>query len=857
MTSFDGILEHYLSRLDRGESPNRNDYLVQYPEHVTELGQFFENLDFVDRRLASPPGESTAPLPREATAAPSYASSTPQVPNGILPEIKGFRILSELGRGSQGVVYKAEQGGTKRTVALKVVRDGLFASDHERRRFETEVELASRLSHPNVVSIYHCGRDGGYDHFAMEYVEGEPLDVYLSARALGIEAILQLFLQVGGAVAYAHQRGVIHRDLKPSNMIVDGAGIVHVLDFGLAKAMPGTSSSLATMMTQTGEFAGTWYYASPEQAARDPDRVDVRTDVYSLGVVLYEMLTDCYPYPIVGEPREVVAQHIQETAPSRPSSIRAEIDNELDTIVLHALRKAPNGRYQSAAAFAEDVGRYLAGEPILAKRDSRWYLLYATARRYRWYVAGTAACVAALVALAFVYALLYSRAAAAHATAELRSQMSRRVQIDLVARLDELNSLSNRYAAISSARPDLPELAIDRRPPLAVSLEPWTELVSRAPADVFEKILDPAMPGHLEASRWLARHEAELSDLRRLFTTHNLRPGVVRSPEWELRHTYDSLAVPKSLGKALAALAIYHFRQDDAGSAVTSLEAARFIALDLADGPMLSHKATSVALRNEIYDAVLTLLSRELTIGVDEGLIRWTLQDPPLVGFRLAMISEGLKLEQLWEAATFTDGANEGAIDVNVLDKLTEGLYTTLGRRVPLDVHPQRLQERTREFMHEVQLWDDLCVPLLDQRYALLLQRLRGTPEWWLMEPVAPAAAQGLRIRASANAKRGAVILAAHLCRYRRESAEWPPSLDAALPPERAAPDIRDPYSGLPFGYRIVDEKPVIYSVNADGADDGGRPGRWGEPNTDVVLFPLSNTPSAHHGEGAAEPPGT
>lgn len=304
--------------------------------------------------------------------------------------IEGYEILSEIHRGGQGVVYKAIQKTTKRTVALKVLIGGAHASARELHRFEREVDLIASLQHPHIVTIFDSGVTHDRRHyFAMEYIHGSSLDAHLSQDTLTIREKLHLFRKICEAVGHAHLRGVIHRDLKPSNIRVDVHGNPHLLDFGLAKtAGPGMLQG-GTPVTITGMFMGTLAYASPEQTGGDPTLIDVRTDVYSLGVVLYEMLTNARPYATEGRMDEII-KTINEKEPKRPSLIDANVDDEVETIILKALAKEPDRRYQSATALAEDVERYLQGEPIEAKRASTMYMLRKTVRRHRGQIAGLA-----------------------------------------------------------------------------------------------------------------------------------------------------------------------------------------------------------------------------------------------------------------------------------------------------------------------------------------------------------------------------------------------------------------------------------------------------------------------------------
>jgi tetratricopeptide (TPR) repeat protein len=320
-----------------------------------------------------------------------------------LPEVPGYGSLIEIARGGQGVVYRAVQLSTRRPVALKVLRD-IAPTDAERRRFEREIDLAASLRHPNIVGIYDSGvTQDGRPYLVMEFVEGRAIDEHLRERpgtggAPSPEQAVRLLAQVCDAVGHAHQRGVIHRDLKPSNIRVDMDGHPRVLDFGLARA---TGESSLTFSI-SGHFMGSLPWASPEQAEGRTRDVDVRSDVYALGVVLYQLLTGSFPYDVGGSMR-VALESIVSAEPASPRAKRPDIDDELETILLKCLAKEPDRRYQSAAELGRDLRRYLAGEPIEAKRDSAWYTVRKRLVRYR--LATAAASAVAVVALGALIAV--------------------------------------------------------------------------------------------------------------------------------------------------------------------------------------------------------------------------------------------------------------------------------------------------------------------------------------------------------------------------------------------------------------------------------------------------------------------
>ena len=288
-------------------------------------------------------------------------------------------------------MYQAVQNATQRHVAIKVLRDGALAGPAEVTRFEREVRFMGRLDHPNVVGILDCGVSDGRHYLVMEYIRGRPLDAHVNAERLGVRQILELFATICEAVSAAHVRGIIHRDLKPSNIRVDEQGRPHVLDFGLARSIwaeSGPDGGPAGAPTMTGQFVGSLPWASPEQAQGATDRIDVRSDVYSLGVVLHQLLTGSFPYSMEGPVPDVLARIIGQE-PARPSaaagwrSTEDRIGDELDTVVLKCLAKPPERRYQSAGELGADVRRFLAGEPIDAKRDSTTYIVRKLLHRHR------------------------------------------------------------------------------------------------------------------------------------------------------------------------------------------------------------------------------------------------------------------------------------------------------------------------------------------------------------------------------------------------------------------------------------------------------------------------------------------
>lgn len=322
--------------------------------------------------------------------------------------LSGHKILERVEYGGQGVVYKAVQCSTRRTVAIKVLLDGPLATGRQRDRFAREVELVSRLRHPNIVTVYDSGVIRGRMYFTMEFVDGLPIDDYVVLHGLSARDTVRIFRAVCDAVSSAHQHGVIHRDLKPANILVDAGGQPHILDFGLAKDLTTVHGPTSEpTVTVGGQVVGTLPYLSPEQARGTSDLIDVRSDVYSLGVVLFELITSGFPYPVDGD-RQVVLQNIISRDPlglrkalsSHDSEVTdtTGINDDLEKVVQKALEKDCSRRYHSVAAFNEDLGRFLAGDVVEAKAHSRVYLLRKTLRKFRLQVAASSACALCLLA---------------------------------------------------------------------------------------------------------------------------------------------------------------------------------------------------------------------------------------------------------------------------------------------------------------------------------------------------------------------------------------------------------------------------------------------------------------------------
>lgn len=501
------VLAEYLRQVEQGVPVDHQAVFAAHPDLADDLREFFGNQMRMQRLVG-------------AAAAPTG--------NGIVPTklryFGDYEILEEIAHGGMGVVYKARQTSLNRIVAVKMILAGQLANESDVKRFQAEAEAAANLHHPGIVGIYEVGINAGQHYYSMEYIAGQNLAQLLREKPLPISTAAQYVRDIATILEYAHDQKVLHRDLKPSNILLDASGRLRITDFGLAKRVEGKSD-----LTITGQVLGTPSYMSPEQAAAQHAIIGPPTDIYALGAILYELVTGRPPFrsESIGE----ILRQVQHDEPVRPRLLNPKLPRDLETICLKCLEKEPRKRYVSARSLADDLDRFLRGEPILARPISR------PARIWRWcrrkpVVAGLSAVSALAIALT-IAVLVFSREIVAAALADRTTALGK---LEIEQR-KTLNALGQRTVALEEKTDALNRLSVEERR-VREALSGKSDALKR------ERITAYANTLTLARREWLAGNLARTLEL--LNTCH---PDL-RHWEW---HYLRRLCEPTSLYTASSA----------------------------------------------------------------------------------------------------------------------------------------------------------------------------------------------------------------------------------------------------------------------------------------------------------------
>lgn len=358
------LYAEYTALDESGRRPDTEKWLSRFPNQRIRLERLIKLHDFLSES-GTAESDTIRPQPSQISSfvGDGLAKPNESVRPGVSNDFGNYELIEEIGRGGMGIVYRARQKGLGRIVAVKVIQS-LASKGDDHRRFQREAEAVASLDHPNIVRVHEVGKQGDRPFLSMEYVDGGALDSHIHRRSWSNHEIAALTKSLADAMHYAHQQGIIHRDLKPANILLTDNDIPKIVDFGLAKR----EDDRANFQTQSGVLLGTPCYMSPEQASGAGKSVGPTTDVFSLGVILYELMTKRLPFH--GATPAVTLDLIANHEPVRPSRIEKYVSRDLETICLKCLNKQPGHRYASAALLSDDLNRFLDHRPISARRSS-------------------------------------------------------------------------------------------------------------------------------------------------------------------------------------------------------------------------------------------------------------------------------------------------------------------------------------------------------------------------------------------------------------------------------------------------------------------------------------------------------
>lgn len=508
----DSIIGRYYMATEQGHAPDQDQIVTQHPQFERELREFFADLGNLQGVI--PPVEEN-PILHDTISMKDPPTQLPH-PGSTVRYIGEYEILNELGVGGMGVVYKARQSKLRRIVALKMIRSGELANPQDVQRFQAEAKAVSRLLHPGIVAIHEVGIHKGQHFYTMDFVGGGSLSNLHRDEPVPAQRAADLVRQLAEAVHYAHGEGIVHRDLKPANILLTENGAPRITDFGLAKSMWNDDGSIGSSMTETGQILGTAGYMSPEQATGKSKLVGPAADIYSLGAVLYALLTSRAPF--VGESKADTIMQVIHKEPVSPRMLNPSVPLDLETICLKCLEKEPHKRYGTAQLLADDLARFVEGRPVLARP------INGVARTWRWcrrnpLVAGLSATVAASMLIGTAVSWYFADQSRLRANANYQLAGKER-EARLLA--DQRKGESDRNASLAEAR----RIAADKSAKLAETRREE----ALANSDLARRHLYCAHMGLVQKA-W---DENRISAVLNLLERHRPKEGVIdlRGFEW-------------------------------------------------------------------------------------------------------------------------------------------------------------------------------------------------------------------------------------------------------------------------------------------------------------------------------------
>ncbi|NOT01918.1 MAG: serine/threonine protein kinase [Phycisphaerales bacterium] len=761
--------------------------------------------------------------------------STPAADDGTWPpetnddleqlraSLPAYDITDRLQHGGQGVVYKAIQRSTNRPVAIKVLLFGPFATPTQRRRFVREVELASRLRHRNIVSIFDSGTAAGRQYVVMEFVEGMSIDDHVDWLACSPKDSVVLFAKVVRAVHAAHTAGIVHRDLKPSNILVDSDGEPRILDFGLARELSPISDEATDSTTTAQQAVGTLAYLSPELLSGNGGG-DVLSDVYALGIVFYRILTGCFPFSVHGTSEQIRERILQDEpqlvsrtlahGEGHPTQHRPHAVRDLDAIVNKALSKDTVYRYQSAASFADDLDRYLRGDVVVARATNRRYVLLRTVWRYR--IAATVAAVI-LVGLGAVAATVVSlmvQRDVASATGSVRLEQER---ISAFGMLDMLESqepyaqLFGQFIADDLRGSSWQAEAGRIGNAIEVHDGGLCSFVADCPMTVEMAIRNRAGPIPPNIAEWLSRNQSNLDGLAVELERASLRFPVSCDSTFALDTEYGAVHQAVQLCSVFLLQAYACSDLENHALSIQNARAAERLAADIDRGISDRHKALAQRCYAQILGFARHVLVRAAQTEQGTGYIEWIKGIREIPGCGTASHHMVIKVLQVANGSLVYDRRTTSPrLDLDLMNQLSGGFLSNVGAMTPRQraaaesMTPEAVATLVRDFVETARQWDRLNLVELVEAVDACDKRLRTMRESNPVSLLLPFSGNGYVERLVLRAQRRALRLAA----------ECLPNtgVQSATACSESRGRIVDPITGGPFDVEMGGDDLVVRS---------------------------------------------